>query len=272
MRYVLALVTALWAVSAGQNLAQEVTLQDLPTSPPAQIIILGEIHDNPTHHLTQAELVSRWAPAAVVFEMLSPEQAVAANAADRSDASAMAGALAWDGTGWPDYALYHPIFAASGSARIYGAALDRGLVRRAISEGAAAVFGADAGQFGLSTPLSAAEQSARQADQLSAHCDALPADMLPGMVEAQRLRDAAFARTALTALGETGGPVVVITGSGHADRLRGIPAALAAAAPDIPVFSLGQVEGDAKSALPFDRWIVTAPIPRPDPCAGFGKS
>lgn len=251
--------------------AQQVTVADLPAAVPAQIVILGEIHDNPTHHLTQAELVARWAPAALVFEMLTPAQAAGANGVNRRDAGAMAAALQWDGAGWPEYALYHPIFAASGDARLYGAALDRDDVRRAITEGAAAVFGADAAVFGLATPLPPEEQAAREADQMGAHCDALPAEMLTGMVEAQRLRDAAFAQMALTALRDTGGPVVIITGSGHADRERGIPAALAVAAPDEAVFSLGQVEGDASDDLPFDRWIVTAPTPRDDPCAAFAK-
>jgi uncharacterized iron-regulated protein len=202
--------------------------------------------------------------------MLTPAQATGAAGVDRSDLVAMAAALKWDGTGWPDYRLYHPIFAASGQARLYGAALDRATVRRAIAEGAAAVFGPDARQFGLATPLPKPEQTARESDQMSAHCDALPPEMLPGMVEAQRLRDAAFARQALIAFQETGGPVIVITGSGHADKQRGIPAALALAAPEVSVFSLGQVEEGSTDA-PFDRWIVTAPTPREDPCAGFAK-
>lgn len=271
MKQVASLLFVLWSVLAGVAFAQQVSVSDLPEAAPAQIVILGEIHDNPIHHLTQAALVARWAPSAVVFEMLTATQAKSVIGIDRQNLAAMEQALQWQGSGWPDYALYHPIFAASGSATLYGAALDRSDVRRAITDGAAAIFGPDAAQFGLSTALPTAEQTAREADQMSAHCDALPAEMLRGMVEAQRLRDAAFARTALTALDETGGPVVVITGSGHADRMRGIPAALAVAAPNVTVFSIGQIEGAAGYAPPFDRWIVTAPTPRQDPCAGFTK-
>jgi uncharacterized iron-regulated protein len=266
--FLLAAVISLSGVTA---VAQQVDLAGLPPKAPAQIVILGEIHDNPTHHLNQAELVARWAPKAVVFEMLTPAQADAAQGVDRNDQTAMQDALGWEGTGWPDFSIYYPIFAASGTSQIYGAALGRDAVRRAVSQGAAEVFGADAAQYGLETPLPPAEQAAREADQMAAHCNALPAEMLGGMVAAQRLRDAAFARTALSALQETGGPVVVITGSGHADRLRGIPAALAAAAPSVTVFSLGQVEGAAGDAPPFDRWIVTPELQREDPCAVFAK-
>lgn len=251
--------------------AQPAKVADLPVHAPAQITIIGEIHDNPVHHLTQAELVARWAPTAIVFEMLTPTQAKAVDGIDRNDEKAMSAALKWAGTGWPDYRIYHPIFAASGAAQIYGSALDRAQVRRAIGEGAAAVFGPDATLFGLAEQLSDLEQSAREADQMAAHCDALPAEMLSGMVEAQRLRDASFGRTALAALKDTGGPVVVITGSGHADRVRGIPAALTVAAPEVTVFSIGQLEGYPGDAPPFDRWIITAPTPRKDPCATFAK-
>jgi uncharacterized iron-regulated protein len=270
------LLAAVASVLGGLAVAQQVDVADLPAAAPAQIVILGEIHDNPTHHLTQAILVARWAPKAVVFEMLTPAQVNSAQATlkqglNRTEAVALEAALGWDDTGWPDFSMYYPIFSVLGDARIYGAALDRSDVRRAISEGATAVFGLDAALYGLATPLPATEQSVREADQMSAHCNALPVEMLAGMVEAQRLRDAAFARTALAALGDSGGPVVVITGSGHADRSRGIPAALTAAAPVVTVFSIGQLEGEADDAPPFDRWIVTAPTPREDPCKAFAK-
>jgi uncharacterized iron-regulated protein len=249
-----------------------VTLQTLPAAAPAQIVILGEIHDNPTHHDTQAALVARWQPSALVFEMLTPAQANAIGDTPRGDAALMAKVTGWATSGWPDYVMYHPIFAASGSVPIFGAALDRADVRRAMTDGAGAIFGPDAERYGLASPLPEADQTAREADQMTAHCNALPPEMLAGMVAAQRLRDAAFARTAVAALEKTGGPVVVITGSGHADRVRGVPAALAIAAPNVTVFSLGQVEGDAGPDAPFDAWIVTAPTPRDDPCAAFTKT
>ncbi|MGO4908547.1 ChaN family lipoprotein [Pseudorhodobacter sp. W20_MBD10_FR17] len=276
MTYNTIFLAAVASVLGGFALAQQVGVADLPTMAPAQIVILGEIHDNPTHHLTQATLVARWAPKAVVFEMLTPAQVISAQVklkqgVSRTDEGELQAALGWDGTGWPAFSMYYPIFTALGDANIYGAALDRNDVRRAINDGAAAVFGTDAALYGLGKPLLASEQSAREADQMAAHCDALPVEMLSGMVEAQRLRDAAFAKMALAALHDTGGPVVVITGSGHADRLRGIPAALAVAAPDVTVFSIGQLEGEANDAPPFDRWIVTAPTPREDPCKAFQK-
>ncbi|SIS68251.1 ChaN family lipoprotein [Phaeovulum vinaykumarii] len=245
----------------------------------ADIAILGEIHDNPDHHAFQAEMVAALKPRALVFEMLTPEQAAAADGLSRGDAAALAAAFGWEDSGWPDFALYAPIFAAAPEARLYGAALPRAVVRRAMSEDPAQVLAEalpgrpDAVDLGLDRPLSHGEWETRLAEQAAAHCDALPDEMVPGMVNAQRLRDAAFARSALTALDQTGGPVVVITGSGHARRDQGMPAALAVFAETVPhpprVVSLGQLELPVSGPQPFDIWRATPATPRPDPCAAF---
>jgi hypothetical protein len=64
--------------------------------------------------------------------------------------------------------------------------------------------------------------------------------------------------------------VVIITAPAHARRDRGVPAVLAQAMPDLSVLSVGQMEGSAGAAPPFDRWIVTPVLPRGDPCDAFG--
>ena len=169
----------------------------------------------------------------------------------------------------PDFVMYHPIFVAAGDAAIRGAAAPAEDVRKAAREGAAMVFGEDAARFGLDVPLPEAEQALREAGQLMAHCNAMPAEALPGMVAAQRLRDAWLARAALGALDETGGPVVVVTGNGHARADWGVPRMLAEAAPGIEVLTVGQFEDAAEAAPPFDLWLVTDPAVRQDPCAAF---
>ena len=262
------------AHSAAQ--AAQIFPDALDTLPPADVVILGEVHDNPIHHSHQARAVAALRPTALVFEMLSPEQAGLAMGLPRGDGKALGQALQWEESGWPDFAMYHPIFTAAPHAALYGAALPREDVRRAFSEGAASVFGAEAAQYGLTIALDAEDQSRREAEQMAAHCDALPPEMLPGMVQAQRLRDAALARAVLQALDATGGPVAVITGTGHARTDTGIPAALAQAAPQLRVLSIGQLEAAPGTAIetapPYDLWIITAPTPRDDPCAVFRKN
>lgn len=239
--------------------------------PPAgvDVYILGEVHDNPAHHAEQARLVDQIVPRAVVWEMLTPAQIAAARGVDRADAVALGAALGWEAAGWPDFSMYHPIFAAAGAADHFGAAVPKGDVSRAVKEGAAAVVGPEAAALWGLGPLAPEDQAAREAEQQQAHCDALPESLLPGMVEAQRLRDHAMAAAAVAALKAGLRPVVVITGTGHARKDQGVPALIAAAASGVAVWSLGQVEADPGPDAPFDAVNLTAPAPREDPCLAF---
>jgi len=67
----------------------------------------------------------------------------------------------------------------------------------------------------------------------------------------------------------TGGPVVVITGKGHARRDCGVAAVFPVAAADLSVLSIGQLETDPPRSAPCDHRIVTAPHRRDDPSAAF---
>jgi uncharacterized iron-regulated protein len=248
--------------------AAEISRSDLSALPTSEIVVLGEIHDNPVHHANQASVVSALGPRALVFEMLTPDQA-ARLPSDRRDRAAVDQAIGWTGSGWPDFAMYHPIFRAAGRAAVFGADVAPERVRQAMTEGAAAAFGPGAARFGLDRPLPPAEQATREAEQAEAHCGMLSPEVLPAMVQAQRLRDAQLAHVALEALEETGGPVVVITGTGHARRDWGVPALIARNDPGIRVLSLGQLESDPGSDAPFDLWIVTPAPAREDPCLAF---
>ncbi|ARC90454.1 hypothetical protein B5V46_04705 [Rhodovulum sp. MB263] len=261
-----ALAAALTATAAG---AEEIGPAAFASLPAADVVVLGETHDNPEQHANQAAAVRALSPKALVFEMLTPEQAAKVTPGLRLDGVALGQALGWEASGWPDFAMYFPIFSAAPEARIFGAALPRDEVRRAVSDGSAAVFGAAAGIYGLDTPLPAAELEARVRDQREAHCNALPEPLLPGMVEAQRLRDAALARAARQALDETGGPVAVIAGNGHARIDWGLPAAFALVAKGARLISVGQIEVAATGVPPYDYWLVTGAAERDDPCAAL---
>jgi len=166
--------------------------------------------------------------------------------------------------------MYYPIFTAAPEAAIFGAAVPRVEAREAMETGVAESFGPEAAAYGLSAPLAAEEQAAREAFQFEAHCDALPREMLPAMVDLQRLRDAVLARAALQALEATGGPVAVITGNGHARRDWGAPAAVARVRPDVLQFALGIVEPGGDEGR-FDAVDVVPEAEREDPCAAFTK-
>jgi uncharacterized iron-regulated protein len=263
-------IIAMILMAAQPAAAQPATVPEvIEAARGAGIVILGEIHDNPQHHENQRAITAALQPAALVFEMIPQALEAEVNdlRAEGAGADEIAAALGWEESGWPDFAHYAAILEAAPEARVFGAGQPAEDVERAMEEGAAAVFGPDATNYGLDKPLKPDEQAAREALQARAHCDALPEEMLPRMVAAQRFRDAGLADAALWARTMTGdGQVVVIAGSGHADKRRGVPAALKVAAPEVKVLSVGQLEAMPKDAAAFDK-ILLAPAPeREDPC------
>nr|WP_281494094.1 ChaN family lipoprotein [Jannaschia sp. S6380] len=217
--------------------------------PPADIYVLGEIHDNAAHHVRQARMVAEVRPNAIVFEMLTGEQADRITPRTPRDAETLGPLLGWAGSGWPDIAMYAPIMAAHDSV-ILGAEVDL-----------------DLSEFDLDRPLPDAQQARREALQAAAHCDALPTEMLPQFVARQRAADARFAAATLRALDEHGAPVVLITGNGHARTDWGVPAMIARVRPELHVVSVIQGEGGA--VVPGDIVLQSAPVERADPCAAF---
>lgn len=267
-------------------LARPALAQDMPTPlmREAEVVFLGEVHDNPHHHRKQAALVAALRPAALVFEMLTPAQAESYT--HGLEDAALAERLGWEESGWPDFALYAPVFAAiPNTAQVLGAAVPRDTLFSVVKAGEAGPFAQEYPGLGLSGPLPEEQQRERESLQLKAHCNALPEEMLPGMVAAQRVRDAALAHAVKTALtNNPNGVVVVITGNGHARKDWGAPALLATAKPELRLFSLGQSESStdengengnntSKVAISgtFDAIIASPAQQRPDACAQFRK-
>jgi hypothetical protein len=235
------------------------------------------VHDNPLHHANQARIVADLAPQALVFEMIEPGDALRITPEARGNAAELGGLLGWEESGWPDFSMYYPVFAAAPRAAIFGGGVPGEDARRAVDEGAAAVFGGGAALFGLDTPLPADEQSVREAEQFAAHCEAMPESLMPGIVEAQRLRDAALARATLEAWEHARAAsdtprVVVIAGNGHAREDWGLPAMLRAYfGGEVTVAALGQYETEAPGDAPYTETLVTEPAEREDPCLVFAK-
>ena len=160
---------------------------------------------------------------------------------------------------------------AAPEAQVFGAHVSRERARAAMQQGVASYFGVQSEIYGLSEPLGHEEQAAREAHQLAAHCDALPSEILPMMVDIQRLRDAELARATAQALAKTDGPVVVITGNGHARKDWGMPVHLTKARADLLVYSIGQGETGLMPEGVFDEVTYSPAASRDDPCAAFSK-
>jgi len=248
----------------------------------ADYLLLGEIHDNPAHHLGQADLLRRFPGenVAVGFEQLDSAQAAGLEEALVSEdpLAALPGAVAWADAGWPPWALYEPVFAAA-LARdqlVVPLSFPRGQAFSIAETGYAAVLPAEA--LSVLDPagiLDAAEQATLERELADAHCGKLPADMLPAMATVQVARDAHMAWRQVVA-GERG---VLILGAGHARRDRAVPRFLARLAPEARIAVVVFVERRPGAGFPADYpeaqpgfadfVAVTDAAERPDPCAGI---
>ncbi len=242
----------------------------------ADLVILGEVHDNGLHHAEQARIVSRFAPGGLAFEQIPFREESVVNGLIHhgADPYTIGEQIGWDDLGWPDWADYAQIIAASPGAYVAGGGVDRETLMNAMRSTAAEVWGPSAKEWGLDRELASAGRDDLVAEMIAAHCGMMPEDMIPGMIEAQRLRDARFAAALLRAqqLGFNG-RAALITGNGHARRDRGVPFYLGVMAPDLVLVTVGMVEVTPEALsledypTPYDYVIFTAPAERPDPCA-----
>ncbi len=250
----------------------------------ADYLLLGEIHDNPAHHLGQADLLRRFPgeDVAVGFEQLDSAQAAGLEEAllSGSPLTALPGAVAWADAGWPPWALYEPVFAAAlaRDQRVVPLSFPRRQAFRIPETGYAAVLPPEAlSALDPAGLLDAAGQATLERELADAHCGKLPTDMLPAMATVQVARDAHMAWRQVLA-GERG---VLILGAGHARRDRGVPRFLARLAPDARIAVVVFVERRPGAAFPADYpeaqpgfadfVAVTDAAERPDPCAGLGE-
>jgi uncharacterized iron-regulated protein len=248
----------------------------------AQVVVIGEVHDNPVHHARQARRVRALQPRGIAFEMVpeASEEGIQVFLAQGGARSEIGPAIGWGerAFGWSDWEMYAPIFEASPGAYVAGGGVARADLRVAIKGGAASAYGGGASDLGLDLPLDPVIRLEVEDEMIAAHCNKLPRQAAGGMVEAQRLRDARFAAAARRALAKGGGErSVLITGNGHARTDRGVPAFLRLAEPAIAVLSVGMIEADpdadptmAARGLPFDYIWLSDPAEREDPCEGFG--
>lgn len=264
----------IWDMAAGAEINRSDLVSRIAGS---DVVLLGEVHDNPDAHLAQGALVRLLEPHALAVEMIptSKEDALNAFLAGGGEPSGIGPEIDWNDSGWPDWQIYEPVFRDWRPGTITGAGLPRSEVRRAMTDGAAAIPLDPPMSELLGTPLDPGIQADVEADMIKAHCGHLPKEMAPGMIEAQRLRDASLASAVLRA-GTEDGLVAVIAGNGHVRTDRGLGTYL----PDnLKIVSVGILEADIGIApedvpaagLPYDLVWFVPPAEREDPCAVFLK-
>lgn len=257
----------------------------------ADVVLLGETHDNPLHHRLQERvldglLAERTQPA-LVMEQFNREQQGALDAARSSPAPLDSVAPLAKGWNWP---LYQPLVARALDAGLplVAANASREQIRPVIRDGWASLPAGEEERLALAIAWNA-ERDARLTQIIeTSHCGKIPPTLRDGLVRGQRVRDGVLADAVLQhAAGRREGKVLMIVGRGHARRDLGVPLYLAARAPEKRLLSVGIVEVSPESLTPaeylaaaqdnevggkaHDILWFTPRFDRPDPCAKFGK-
>lgn len=272
----------IWDVRGEVFIGEDVLVARLTS---ARFRLLGEVHDNPFHHLLRARLLAAIAAGgahpAVVFEQfdLGKDDALGRAQREHANADRLAEAGALDRRAW-QWPLHQPLIEAALAAHL---PIYAGNATRTMLE----VVTRRSDLSGLPTAwqsrLADARWTERQAallreDIVEGHCGKLPEAMVAHLVLAQRVRDAAMAEALLRDATEDG--AILIAGNGHVRHDLGVPVYLGDAAGSVVSVGLMEVESvrlrmpDAARAAAmtkagFDYVWLTPDAPREDPCAAF---
>ncbi|OGF63547.1 hypothetical protein A2926_02995 [Candidatus Giovannonibacteria bacterium RIFCSPLOWO2_01_FULL_44_40] len=227
----------------------------------ARFLLLGEIHTNADHHKLQALLLARLIKMkrcpTVCFEMLdtTAQTKIDKYLAQKTRSAAGFGkAVGWDLQWNPEYSMYRPIFdvAIPHRLKIVAANSPKSEVKRVVQEGIGILPQAIVSNLpGLTKPFPRRYREALAQVIWAAHFGNTPIGNTPnisremkklrnGMVEAQRLRDAAMAAALLKTDSNKVG--VLIAGNGHVRVDGGVPYYLRDAADSAAIVSVGLLE------------------------------
>ena len=238
---------------------------------PAQVLLLGEVHDNPQGQRERFEYLRRrveggWRPAIAMEQFDHENQALLTQAQKGcNDPDCVIRVMA--SPGW-DWSHYRPVIqlALTYELPLIAANLSRADASRVVRDGVASAF--DAGTvaaYRLGAPLPADIRSGQEKELVASHCNMLPDMMIGGMVDAQIARDIWMARIVRAQMPRD---VVLLAGNGHVRKDIGVARWINSVAPALTVRSEGYLE-QAEVAGSYDVIHLLAPQARPDPCASF---
>lgn len=247
----------------------------------AEVLLLGETHDNPEHHRLQRRMLSASGDGtgrrALLMEQFDVDQQPAIDLAVKNGTETGALLRGWDGT------QYRELLAeAQGTGMPLRAAnLPRASLRPVVREGFSSIAAEEIERLGLNATWDKTRENFMSRVIEASHCGKVPPQLRDGLVRAQRLRDATLADAAL---GNIERGVVFILGRGHARRDVGVPRYIDTRRPGTRMLSIGLVEVSAGkteptqyetervgNGPPYDILWFTPRAERPDPCLNFGK-
>ena len=240
--------------------ALAVTTARLDTLLPMDVLLLGEQHDASEHQQIHAQVIALLAQrgllAAVALEMADAGVTTAKLHPSSTEQQAKT-ALKWSDDSWP-WEAYGPavMTAVRAGVLVVGANLPRESMRGSMADTM------------LDGQLPGPALKAQQQLIRTGHCNLLPESQITPMTRIQIAKDIKMAET-LKDVALPGKVIVLLAGSGHTDRLLGVPQHLPAT---LKVKAVRLRAGDAveaDKADAFDAVWATAALPEKDYCAAF---
>ncbi len=229
---------------------------------PADVLLIGEQHDATEHQQIEQQVIAllaqRGTLAALALEMADAGLSTATLHPSSTEQQAKS-ALKWSDRGWP-WEAYGPavMTAVRAGVPVVGANLPRAQMQPSMADSQLD------GQ--LPGPALKAQQ---QAIRLG-HCNLLPESQITPMTRIQIAKDISMANT----LGQMllpGKVVVLLSGSGHADKNLGVPQHLKADITRKAVRLHAGPVAETEKAEVFDAVWLTPALPEKDYCEDFKK-
>lgn len=294
------LVGKIYAPRAKKFVTPKAYLQSL-TWP--RFVLLGEVHDNPDHHILQGLAIRHLGEGrpSVVFEQFQTHlqplidafqtgqdqagQAKAGKATTEDPATRLFLVTNWSKSGWPDQDIFRPLIdgVLARQGRIIAGNPPRARVRETAKSGLDALSGDAQRQLRLDTPLSADLHDELLVELEASHCGLMPKSAFGKMAIAQRFRDGHMARAMVDAAAVGAGPVGLVAGNGHVRLDRGVPWYIERMLPNaqerplVSVAHIEVIEGKTEpedyvsAATPYSLIIFTPRASRKDPCVEMRK-
>jgi uncharacterized iron-regulated protein len=243
----------------GNDAAQ--TSARLETVLPTDVLILGEQHDAAEHqHIEQqvvALLAARGTLAAVALEMADTGVSTSALRPSATEQQ-VRNALNWNDKGWP-WAAYGPavMTAVRAGVPVLGANLPRAQMPASMADSQ------------LDARLPGPALKAQQQLIRIGHCNLLPESQITPMTRIQIAKDITLANTLAQSV-LPGKTVLLLAGSGHADRLLGVPQHLPADLKAKVIRLRAGIAGNEKPEA-FDAVWATPALPEKDYCEDLDK-
>ncbi|MBI5429192.1 MAG: ChaN family lipoprotein [Nitrosomonadales bacterium] len=258
----------------------------------ADVLLLGETHDNTLHHEYQLKLLKARIDAVKYPALMPALMMEQLNAEDQQ-------ALDWTLTGvnrdetlervtrlirFADIQAYQPFLATAidNKLPVIAANISNLHSQPVVRGGFTAYDAGELKRLAVEEVWNDSRQKFLIENMGGAHCGKLRDDLREGLTRGQRLRDALMADVAVPSIARG---VVGIVGSSHARRDIGLPLYFAARAPTARILSVGFIEvspgvtgphayekSSATGEAPYDVIWFTPRVERTDPCANLDKS